>query len=79
MRKNLTKYLVEITTDDQTGFGPKVGWDTLYDRPADAKESLDRAIRLFSGARLATIEAPAHVDHLYRNIADAADTSYLYR
>ena len=74
----MTKFYVEISTDPHTGYGPKVGWDTLYASKLDAYEAALRAENKFAEVKVSQVDVPEHVDHLYRCVADARDQTYLY-
>ena len=74
----MTKHYIEIQREPTTGYQPYVGWDALYDSLADARTAMVRAKAAYHDARIATIEAPAHVDHLYRRV-QIDDTTSLYQ
>jgi hypothetical protein len=78
IEKRVPKYGIEINTDS-SGYSAKVGWDSLYGTHAEALAACERAMQHFPAARVFEIEAPEHVDHLYRNLADKNDKTYLYK
>lgn len=71
-------YIVEIQTEPRAAYSPLRNWDAVHHERRDAEQSAERARLLWHDARVVYIDAPAHVDHLYHNVADPADQSYLY-
>lgn len=75
----MTKYYVEIQTEPRKPYQPNVGWDTLYATRAEAISAVARAKKHnWHDARVATIDAPADADHLYRCVQLDSDPSALY-
>jgi hypothetical protein len=72
------KYYVEINTG--LGYQARRNWDNLHDSRDEAEASARRA-EAYAGwsARVAELAAvPEHVDHLYRRLGGAADTTSLF-